>query len=142
MRQYQSARKPNHAVTQPPKKVETKLVRLQTQNIDSGSPEKTPKTYERRMACSASYVPTKGGPDVWVRKWIDYSSKYGLGYILSNGSVGVSFNDSTRIVSASDGESFQYIHKSGSEMEEVAESFSKSSAPSGLNKKLTLLSHF
>jgi len=37
-------------------------------------------------------------PDVWVRKWVDYSSKYGLGYLLSNGDVGVFFNDSTKII--------------------------------------------
>jgi len=35
---------------------------------------------------------------VWVKKWADYSSKYGLGYILSNKSYGVFFNDSTKIV--------------------------------------------
>jgi len=26
--------------------------------------------------------------EVWVKKWVDYSSKYGLGYLLSNGSTG------------------------------------------------------
>lgn len=35
---------------------------------------------------------------VWVRKWVDFSSKYGLGYFLSNGVFGVFFNDSTKIV--------------------------------------------
>jgi polo-like kinase 1 len=34
-----------------------------------------------------------------VKKWIDYSSKYGIGYILSNNSYGVFFNDSTKILS-------------------------------------------
>ena len=37
--------------------------------------------------------------EVFVKKWVDYSSKYGLGYLLSNGSTGVFFNDSTKIVS-------------------------------------------
>lgn len=27
--------------------------------------------------------------EVWVKKWVDYSSKYGLGYLLSNGSTGI-----------------------------------------------------
>ena len=36
--------------------------------------------------------------DIYVKKWVDYSSKYGLGYILSNGHVGVNFNDSTKIM--------------------------------------------
>jgi len=34
-----------------------------------------------------------------VKKWIDYSSKYGIGYILNNNSYGVFFNDSTKILS-------------------------------------------
>lgn len=38
------------------------------------------------------------GPSIWVKKWVDYSSKYGLGYLLSNGASGVFFNDSTKIV--------------------------------------------
>ena len=34
----------------------------------------------------------------YVKKWVDYSTKYGLGYLLSNGSTGVYFNDSTKII--------------------------------------------
>lgn len=37
--------------------------------------------------------------EVYVKKWVDYSSKYGLGYLLSNGSTGVFFNDNTKIIS-------------------------------------------
>lgn len=40
----------------------------------------------------------KNGPEVWVKKWVDYSSKYGLGYLLSNNATGVFFNDSTKII--------------------------------------------
>lgn len=36
--------------------------------------------------------------EIYVKKWVDYSSKYGLGYLLSNGATGVFFNDSTKIV--------------------------------------------
>ena len=36
--------------------------------------------------------------EVWVKKWVDYSSKYGLGYLLSNGITGVFFNDSSKII--------------------------------------------
>lgn len=38
------------------------------------------------------------GPSVWVKKWVDYTSKYGLGYLLTNGLTGVFFNDSTKII--------------------------------------------
>lgn len=46
------------------------------------------------------------GPDIWVMKWVDYSTKYGLGYLLSNGSTGVFFNDSTKIVLKHDSDCF------------------------------------
>lgn len=59
--------------------------------------------------------PTTGGykaqpeikaPSVWVKKWVDYSSKYGLGYMLSNNATGVFFNDSTKILMNTDAQSF------------------------------------
>jgi hypothetical protein len=43
-----------------------------------------------------------------VKKWIDYSSKYGIGYALTNGSCGVYFNDSSKMLSFSD-DFFYYI---------------------------------
>ena len=36
-------------------------------------------------------------PPVWVTKWVDYTSKYGLGYRLSDGTFGVVFNDATKM---------------------------------------------
>ena len=36
--------------------------------------------------------------EIHVKKWVDYSTKYGLGYLLSDGSTGVYFNDSTKII--------------------------------------------
>lgn len=43
-------------------------------------------------------------PMLWVSKWVDYSDKYGLGYQLCDESVGVLFNDSTRLILCSSGE--------------------------------------
>jgi polo-like kinase 1 len=40
-------------------------------------------------------------PEAWIVRWIDYSSKYGIGYQLSNGRIGVYFNDATKMVFAS-----------------------------------------
>ena len=37
-------------------------------------------------------------PVYWVSKWVDYSDKYGFGYQLSDNSVGVLFNDQTRLI--------------------------------------------
>lgn len=36
--------------------------------------------------------------EIRVIKWYDYSSKYGLGYVLSNGAVGVFFNDGVKLI--------------------------------------------
>ena len=83
------------------------------------------------------------GPDIWVKKWIDYSSKYGLGYVLSNGHVGVYFNDSTKIIYKPIGLNFIYVERKPSERVEIitthllSEEFQKD-----LNKKVILLQHF
>ena len=37
-------------------------------------------------------------PIFWISKWVDYSDKYGLGYQLCDGSVGVLFNDTSRFL--------------------------------------------
>lgn len=42
-------------------------------------------------------------PNVFISKWIDYSNKYGLGYQLRDGSVGVYFNDATSIILSANG---------------------------------------
>ena len=42
---------------------------------------------------------------------MDYSSKYGLGYLLSNGSTGVFFNDSTKIISNPKYAYFEYMER-------------------------------
>jgi len=49
--------------------------------------------------------------EVWVKKWVDYSSKYGLGYYLSNEVTGVFFNDSTKIVLDPNGYHFDYYER-------------------------------
>ena len=46
-----------------------------------------------------------------MTKWIDYSAKYGLGYLLSDMSAGVFFNDSTKIVAESSGNQFFYYER-------------------------------
>ena len=81
--------------------------------------------------------------DVSVKKWIDYSSKYGLGYILSDNNIGVYFNDSTKIIYKPNGANFIYIERNTQEKTEIitphlfSEEFSKD-----LNKKVILLQHF
>lgn len=76
-------------------------------------------------------------PIFWVSKWVDYSDKYGLGYQLCDNSIGVLFNDSSRILLASNGENMQYIEKDGSEYFHNLKTF-----PESLTKKVTLLKYF
>ena len=42
-------------------------------------------------------------PTVWVSKWVDYSDKYGFGYQLSDDTIGVIFNDLTKLLLLVDG---------------------------------------
>lgn len=55
--------------------------------------------FETDDAEDPAYVPV-----YWVGKWVDYSDKYGFGYQLSDNSVGVLFNDLTRVILFQDGE--------------------------------------
>lgn len=50
---------------------------------------------------SRSHLPL---PDerVFIVSWVDYCNKYGMGYALTDGSVGVHFNDSTSLVLSPD----------------------------------------
>jgi len=49
--------------------------------------------------------------EILIAKYVDFSSKYGIGYKLSNESYGVLFNDSTKIVLDPNFFHFDYIQK-------------------------------
>jgi len=76
-------------------------------------------------------------PMLWISKWVDYSDKYGLGYQLCDESVGVLFNDSTRLILCSSGENLQYIERDGGEFLYTLQAY-----PDWLQKKITLLKYF
>ena len=74
-------------------------------------------------------------PMLWISKWVDYSDKYGLGYQLCDDSVGVLFNDSTRLIMTAGGaENLQYIDRDGYEHLCTMKDYSDQ-----LKKKVTLL---
>lgn len=86
------------------------------------------------------------GPNVWIKKWVDYSSKYGLGYLLSNNATGVFFNDSTKIVldnlTLGSKNLFYYYERkpiSATEKQDVMTTHSLNEFPKELQKKVTLL---
>ncbi|XP_071547692.1 serine/threonine-protein kinase PLK1 [Panulirus ornatus] len=76
-------------------------------------------------------------PMIWVSKWVDYSDKYGLGYQLCDDSIGVLFNDFTKLLLLSDGENIHYIERSNAEHYHQLKNY-----PATLNKKVTLLRYF
>ena len=82
--------------------------------------------------------------EVHVKKWVDYSTKYGLGYLLSDGSTGVYFNDSTKIILDKDGDNFEYIEKKPGERIDSISKYTIKEYPQEreLQKKVTLLQHF
>jgi len=80
--------------------------------------------------------------EVWVTKWVDYSSKYGLGYILSNGTSGVFFNDNTKVITDPKGSKFEYVERNPTDKQDTITTHSLADYPKDLQKKVTLLHHF
>ena len=87
-------------------------------------------------------------PENWVTRYVDYTSKYGLGFLLNDNCSGVFFNDSTKIALDNDGTSFQYVERKRTEPNELRRvdilvgSHCLENFPDKLNKKVTLLKHF
>jgi len=79
-------------------------------------------------------------PELWVTKWVDYSSKYGVGYVLSDGTLGVCFNDSTKVILA--GGKLDYITRRTLDKPEMRTTYTLENYPEDLKKKATLLRHF
>ena len=84
----------------------------------------------------------KAGPTVWIKKWVDYSSKYGLGYTLSNGACGVYFNDNSKMVRDRQGRLITYAERTTASRQEHFETHVIDSVPKELQKKVLLLKHF
>lgn len=79
-------------------------------------------------------------PNLWVSQWVDYTSKYGVGYKLCDGSPGIYFNDSTKMVV--NGDTFEYITRRTQDKPESHTSHTFDAYPDELKKKVTLLRHF
>ena len=122
-----------------------------TKLIDRGNNKETSEKDENRNAKDAvknlkvnetPSDPNLKGPDTWVKKWVDYSSKYGLGYLLSNGFSGVFFNDSSKIILNPKTNVFNYIERRMTDKQEIISTHTMSEYPKELQKKVTLLHHF
>jgi polo-like kinase 1 len=107
------------------------------------------RDYSNVSPNSQSLIPiSSGGPTNWVERYVDYTSKYGLGYLLNEGSSGVYFNDSTKVVLEANGVAFQYIERRKASddpsrrSEPTITSHTLANYPDSLQKKVTLLTHF
>ena len=79
---------------------------------------------------------------MWVKKWVDYSSKYGLGYTLSNGTCGVYFNDNSKMLRDVSGKVIVYAERKSASREEQTDSYPIDEIPKELLKKTLLLKNF
>jgi polo-like kinase 1 len=117
-----------------------------TMHISTLAMYPTPSMMEQLIARSQVSTPkqklnSKAPENVYIKKWVDYSSKYGLGYLLSNQTTGVFFNDCTKIIFHPEGQFLQYIEKNIDKGERI-KSYQIQSYPQEIHKKVTLLFHF
>jgi polo-like kinase 1 len=70
---------------------------------------------------------------------VDFSSKYGMGYKMSNGAYGVLFNDSTKIVLDPNCFHFNYISRAPNSQEDDIQYLDFFNYPKAINKKVILL---
>ena len=96
---------PLPASTDKPRLESTAPIKMLSTLKETGDPKKLaspgPSGYEliQKAAGKVDKKPAESaGPSIWLKKWVDYSAKYGLGYLMSNGAYGVFFNDSTKVI--------------------------------------------
>ena len=97
------------------------------------------------MEYASSKGPESSGKTL-ITKWVDYSSKYGIGAKLSNGCYVVLFNDSTKMVLHHNCFDFVYIRRESSSQKEPLDSLCTKhnfgSYPDEIKKKVILIQHF
>ncbi|XP_054712021.1 serine/threonine-protein kinase PLK1-like [Uloborus diversus] len=87
--------------------------------------------------CDSNPPPLSSNLCPFITKWIDYSNKYGFGFQLSDHSIGVIFNDSTRMSMSSNKGRVEFHDNNGK-----LSTYSHSSVPSQLLERFTLLKYF
>jgi hypothetical protein len=107
---------------------------------------------------SSSAAAIVGAP-VWVARWVDYSNKYGIGYLLNTGQAGVYFNDASKMWHQPQDSKLTYSERRTNTKQssnkgttpttastttshhEICD-YEKSNVPASLSKKVLLLKHF
>ena len=93
----------------------------------------------------ASILGAEKYPKTLITKWVDYSSKYGIGYKLSNGCYGVLYNDSTKMILNKNCFDFVYIWRenySKESIDNLVTHHNFADYPQDLKKKVVLIQHF
>ena len=78
----------------------------------------------------------------WITEWIDYSSKYGLGYRLNNGYFGVYFNDNSKMLLNPVDKRFIYVERKTTDKQESLFQFFITDYPDFLKNKIALFNQF
>ena len=103
------------------------------------------KTNEKNIGKNKSNLseePNSEYLDNRVKKYVDYSSKYGLGYLLYNGFYGVVFNDKSKIVLNPTTNYLFYIEGKKVDDQEVLLTFNMNDYPNNLKEKVSSLQYF
>jgi len=106
-------------------------------NIQEEQEEKSPEIKKADELQNLLSDPVK---DIRVIKWYDYSTKYGLGYALSNSAIGVFFNDGTKLI-APPGETFTYIKRSA-DKQDIETVYNFNDYPQDVHKKVLVYNRF
>ncbi|PFH49070.1 hypothetical protein AMATHDRAFT_5215 [Amanita thiersii Skay4041] len=78
---------------------------------------------------------------VFIVSWVDYCNKYGMGYALTDGTVGVYFNDSTTTVLSPGKTTFDYISARKTPTGGSGTSASPTTAPIYVRKSYSVTQH-
>jgi len=125
-----------------------------TENIKEGKGDITPsksqlnkgdttpsKSQNNKEASSKTNLTLDLIEEVRVVKYYDYSSKYGLGYALSNGAIGVFFNDGAKLI-APPGDKFEYIVRRSTDKQDVSTTYSLKDHPQDVHKRVLVHNKF
>ena len=80
--------------------------------------------------------------NIFVTKWVDYSSKYGIGYLLSNNLIGVYFNDCTKLIYNPRTSKISFIERNTTKEKDMMYNFGIKEAPKELQKKILIFQQF
>ena len=80
--------------------------------------------------------------EIFITKWVDYSSKYGIGYLLNNQLIGVYFNDCTKLIYNPRTQKISFIERKVTKGKDMQYTFGLKEAPAELGKKVLIFQQF